>query len=72
MQPPVDPVYAEVREDYEEWKLQPVVPHSRPVRRFIIELRITSDLGKEEWHGEDSHNRERLQRLPNLKLDLIL
>ena len=60
VQSSVDPVDTKVGETDENGELQNVVPHARPIRCCIIQLRVSTNLAQEEGEREDGHDRERL------------
>ena len=78
VQAAVDPVDAEVSEHNEERELNPVVGFAkdgeervREVGRVVIDEAVAPDFGDEEGDGEDSHYRDRLERLLDFHAHLI-
>ncbi len=55
MQPPVDPVYAQIGEGNEQWKLKKIVKSKWSIGRSIVEVSIATNFKQEQGRGEDCH-----------------
>lgn len=68
----VDPVDERIGEDDEEGELQEVVAPEGRFGKVVVHLGIAADFEKERRQGEQGHDGEGLEGLPDLHPDLVL
>ena len=72
MQAPVNPIYEEVGEADEEWKLNEVVKPERGIRGRIVQLGVATDFTEKERGSEDGHYGQGDECLFDFKTNLVL
>ena len=71
MQAPMDPVYEEIREQYEERELKYVVELEGRIGWGVVKLAVATNLEKEKRRREESHDGQSSHSLLHFQPDLM-
>lgn len=72
VQSAVNQIDPEVREDEKEWKLDECVVLERRFSSGVVQLRVSTNFGKEASSSQQGHDRHCFVSLTHFHLDLIL